>query len=216
MKLLRLPGVFPPPSDTWLLGGHLRSEPVPTGGSILDLCAGSGALAVVAAQHHAAEVVAVDLSLRAVLTTRMNALLNGVRVKAVRGDLFAPLGGQRFDVIASNPPYLPTPNGSPGAHSRSRAWEAGRSGRQFLDRICSEAPAHLRDGGTLLLVHSSVCGERLTLGALEAAGLKAGVVERQRGPLGPRLRSRADWLRSRGLVGDDGFEEMLVIRATAA
>jgi release factor glutamine methyltransferase len=215
MKLLRLPGVFQPPSDTWLLGGHLARERVPSGGSILDLCTGSGVLAVLAAQQHAAEVVAIDVSLRAVLNTRINARLNGVRVTAVRGDLFAPVGPRRFDLIVSNPPYLPTPNGAPGSHSPARAWEAGPSGRRFVDQICREAPGHLRGGGTLLLVHSSVCGEQPTLRALEAVGFKATVVERQRGPLGPRLAERAGWLRSRGLVADDNSEEMLVIRATA-
>jgi release factor glutamine methyltransferase len=197
-----------------LLAGHLLTEPVPAGGSILDLGAGSGLLAVLAAKQHAAEVVAIDLSLRAVLTTRVNALLNGVRVNAIRGNLFAPVRGWRFDLIVSNPPYLPTTDGATGAHSSSRAWEAGPSGRRYLDRICQEAPTHLNGNGVLLLVQSSVCGEFLTLSALEEAGLKASVVQRKRGPLGPLLRARADWLRSRSLVGEDDSEEMIVIRAT--
>jgi release factor glutamine methyltransferase len=159
-------------------------------------------------------VVAVDISRRAILSTRINARLNGVTVTAVRGDLFAPLDGRRFDLIVSNPPYLPSPAGSPGSHSSARAWDAGRSGREYLDRICREAPAHLRPRGSLLLVHSSVCGERPTLIALEAAGLRATVLRRERGPLGPLLGARVEWLRDRGLVGDDASEELLVIRGT--
>lgn len=213
MRLLRLPGVLDPPSDTWLLAGQMLAEPIPAGGSILDLCAGTGVLAVLAAREHRAEVVAVDISRRALLSTRVNARLNGVTVTAIRGDLFAPLDGRRFDLIVSNPPYLPTPNGRPRSHSPARAWEAGASGRDYLDRICREAPAHLRPGGALLLVHSSVSGESQTMGALEAAGLVPEVVRRQRGPLGPLLSARADWLRSRGLVDEDGREEVLVIRA---
>lgn len=216
MRLLRLPGVLKPPSDTWLLAGQMLAEPVPVGGSILDLCAGTGLLAVLAAREHVADVVAVDISRRAVLTTQINALLNDVTVTALRGDLFEPLNGHRFDLIVSNPPYLPTANGSPGSHSSARAWEAGPAGRQYLDRICKEAPSHLRPGGSLLLVHSSVCGERETIRALEAAGLEPEVVRRQRGPLGPLLRARADWLRSQGLVGEDGSEELLVVRAKRA
>lgn len=214
VRLLRLPGVLDPPSDTWLLAGQMLVEPVPEGGSILDLCTGTGVLAVLAAREHRADVVAVDISRRAVLTTRINARLNDVAVTAIRGDLFAPLDGRRFDLIVSNPPYLPAPNGSPGPHSSARAWDAGPSGRHFVDRICREAPAHLRPGGALLLVHSSVCGERPTIRALEAAGLEAGVLRRQRGPLGPLLGARADWLRSRGLVSEDGYEDVLVIRGT--
>lgn len=192
----------------------MLSEPVPVGGSVLDLCTGSGLLAVLAARHRRAEVIAVDRSRRAVLTARLNARLNDVRLRAIRGDLFAPLGVRRFDLIVSNPPYLPTTDGAPGPHSRARAWEAGPAGRQFLDRICREAASHLNPAGVLLLVHSSVCGEDLTLSGLEAAGLAAWVVKRRRGPLGPRLAMRIDWLRAHGLVGDDGSEEMLVIRAT--
>jgi release factor glutamine methyltransferase len=208
--------VLKPPSDTWLLAGQIEAEPVREGGSILDLCAGTGLLAMVAACEHRADVVAVDISRRAILTTRVNARLNGLTVTAIRGDLFAPLDGRRFDLIVSNPPYLPSANASPGSHSSARAWDAGPSGREFLDRICRQAPAHLRPGGSLLLVHSSVCGERATIAALEAAGLRTAVVRRQRGPLGPLLSARADWLRSRGLVGEDGSEELLVIRGTRA
>jgi release factor glutamine methyltransferase len=192
----------------------MLAERIPNGGCVLDLCTGSGLLAVLAAREHAAEVVAVDLSRRAVLTTRLNAKLNGVAVTAIRGDLFSPVRARRFDLIVSNPPYLPTNNGRPGSHSRARAWDAGPSGRRYLDRICRDAPAHLRPEGALLLVHSSVCGEDLTLGALDAAGLEPSVLERRRGPLGPRLSERAPWLRARGLVGDDGYEEIVVIRAT--
>jgi release factor glutamine methyltransferase len=214
MRLLRLPGVFPPHSDSWLLAGQMLTEGVPRDGSILDLCTGSGLLALLAAREYRAEVVAVDISHRAILTTRMNARLNGAKVKTVRGNLFAPLGTRRFDLIVSNPPYLPTTNAAPGSHSQSRAWEAGSSGREYLDRICMEAPGHLHRDGVLILVHSSVCGERMTLSALGAAGLEPAVVQRKRGPLGPRLSARAGWLRSRGLVGEDGTEEMIVIRAT--
>jgi release factor glutamine methyltransferase len=158
-------------------------------------------------------VVAVDVSRRAVLSTRINAKLNGVTVRAVRGDLFDPLHGARFDLIVSNPPYLPSPHAELPRHRASRAWEAGSLGRAFIDRICTEAPAHLNPNGILLLVHSSVCGERKTLAALSERGLRTTVLVRRRGPLGPRLRSRAGWLRERGLLTPDGFEDILVIRA---
>ena len=143
----------------------------------------------------------------------VSSVRHGVTVRAVRGNLFAPVRGARFDLIVSNPPYLPSPDGELPRQGRSRAWEAGPSGRAFIDRICAEAPAHLDPGGTLLIVHSSVCGERETVATLTAHGLQTNVVARSRGPLGPRLRSRAVWLRERGLLIGDGLEEMLVIRA---
>jgi release factor glutamine methyltransferase len=208
MRLVTLPGVFHPISDSRLLASVLRREVRP-GARVADLCTGSGLLAVAAALEGAA-ATAVDVSRRAVLTARLNARLNGVSVRAVRGDLLAPLAGERFDVIVSNPPYVPaetdaTPRGP------ARAWVGGPDGRAVLDRVCEHAPRHLRPGGTLLLVHSSVCGERLTLDRLAAAGLEAEVVARRRGPLGPLLAERVHELERRGLLEPGEREEELVV-----
>lgn len=213
MRLLPLPGVFKPPSDARLLAGHLAAEPRVRGGSVLDLCTGSGYLAIAAALAGAREVAAVDVSWRAVLAARMNARLNGVRVRSRHGDLLEPFAARRFDVIVSNPPYLPNPEDLVPSRGIERASEAGSSGRVFLDRICSRAFSHLTEGGVLFLVHSSVCGERRTLELLARAGLDGRVVDRRLGPLGPLLRARVDWLRSNGLLVDGDQEEILVFRA---
>src|SRR5205085_10496904 len=109
------------------------------------------------------------------LTVKINARLNGVPIKAIRGDLFEPVKDMRFDLIVSNPPYLPSPEGNAPARGPARAWDAGASGRLFLDRICARASEHLRPGGAVLLVHSSICGEAATLAQLEAGGLRASV-----------------------------------------
>jgi release factor glutamine methyltransferase len=210
--LLPLPGVFQPHSDSWLLAACLAREPLGPDTSVLDLCAGSGVLAVTAAIHGAASVTAVDVSRRAIAAIRLNARLNGVRVRAVRSDLFSALARRRFDVIVSNPPYLPGQADHLPRRGAARAWEAGRSGRAFIDRICAQAREHLNPAGVLLLAHSSVCGEQATLDALRAAGLSPHVVARRRGPLGPRLRARSEWLRDEGLLLDDD-EQLVVIRA---
>src|SRR5919109_4278390 len=188
VRLLPLPGVFQPHSDSWLLADHIRRERIEPRTSALDLCTGSGLLALVAARCGAGNVVAVDISRRAVLSARLNARLNGVRVNAIRGDLFKPVAGHRVDLIVSNPPYLPSADGPLPRRGPSRAWEAGSRGRLFIDRICAEAERHLNPGGVLLLVHSSICGERETLEALSAHGLSTSVVARKRGPLGEILR----------------------------
>ncbi len=198
-----------------MLVHQLKRERLPPDAVGLDLCTGSGVLAVAAARHGCRDVMAVDVSPGAVVAARCNARLNGVRVRSVVGDLFEPVRGRRFDLIVSNPPYVPSPTGELPRRGLARAWEAGTDGRVFLDRICSQASAHLRPGGVMLLVHSSVCGERATVSALSDQGLTVGVALRHRGGLGPILRSRADWLRSRQLLLDDGQEEMLVIRAEA-
>jgi release factor glutamine methyltransferase len=212
MRLLPLPGVFRPPSDSWLLVRCIAAEELPRSASALDLCTGSGVLALAAARAGAERVIAVDISRRAVLATRLNAALNGLSVRAVRGDLFEPVAGQRFELIVSNPPYVPSADGALPSHGLSRAWEGGADGRAFLDRICAQAAGHLRPGGVLLLVHSSVCGEQQTRDALREQSLEVSLVQRERGALGPLLRSRASLLRAKGLLQDD-WEEMLVFRA---
>jgi release factor glutamine methyltransferase len=157
-------------SDTWLLAGALAEEVGARRCSVLDVCTGSGALAVTAARRGAEAVTAVDVSRRAVLTTRLNARLNGVRVRAVRSDLFAALGDARFDVIVSNPPYVPAPSDALPTRGPARAWDAGRDGRVVIDRLIREAPAHLRPGGVLLMVHSDICGIDASLAGMRDAG----------------------------------------------
>ena len=189
----------------------MRGAPSLAGGEVLDLCTGSGALAVAAALCGARRVTAGDISRRSVLTARLNARLNGVRVRARRGDLFGPLNDERFDLIVSNPPYVPSASDEPPTRGLERAWEGGREGRSVLDRICAEAGRHLRPSGAVLLVHSSLCGERATLDGLGRSGLEARVVARRKGPLGPLMSARAAELERRGLLGAGVREEELLV-----
>jgi release factor glutamine methyltransferase len=215
VRIAALPGVFRPISDTWLLARALAAQPLPPGAAVLDLCTGSGAIAVTAALR-GADVTAVDVSRRAVLSARLTARLNGVRVRAVRGDLLASVGDARFDAIASNPPYVPAASDELPTRGPQRAWDAGRDGRVLLDRICAQAPAHLRPGGVILLVHTSLIGVDRTLEQLAAGGLEADVVARERGPLGPLLSARAEQLeRSGALRPGQREEDVVVVRGRA-
>lgn len=207
------PGVYAPQDDTDLLAGALSEEPLPPGAHVLDVGTGTGALALAAARR-GTRVTAVDLSWRAVWTARVNAWLAGLPVHIRQGNLFAPVRGQSFDLILSNPPYVPAPAVRTRAHSAARAWDAGHDGRLVLDRICREVPGLLRPGGVLLMVHSTLSDPDRTLGRLQDAGLKAAVTRRRRVAFGPVLRSRADWLRGRGLVSAaEEKEELVVVRA---
>ncbi len=208
MKVVTLPGVFSPISDSWMLADALRRETLWEGARVLDVCTGSGALAITAAQRGAA-ATAVDVSRRAVLTARINARLNGVRIRALRGSLFEPVTREHFDCIVSNPPYVPSTSDDLPRTGAARAWEAGRDGRVLLDRILEEAPGHLRPNGVLLVTHSTLIGEDETLERMRAGGLHAEVVERRRGPLGPLMLER----KRQGVIPQHVHdEEVLVLR----
>lgn len=127
---------------------------------VLDLCTGSGAIAVsLAKELAAATVVATELSPAAAAIATRNAERNGVadRVTVRVGDLFAPVAGDQFDLIVANPPYIasaviPTL----AAEVRAEpviALDGGPDGLVFYDRICAEARAHLSPGGALVVEH---------------------------------------------------------------
>ncbi|MGW6419972.1 HemK2/MTQ2 family protein methyltransferase [Streptomyces sp. NPDC055055] len=212
-RICRLPGVYAPQGDTGLLLGQLRREELPPGARSLDLCTGTGVLAV-SASLRGARATAVDVSRAAVASVRLNALLYGCRVRAIRGDLDAPVRHEHFDLVTVNPPYVPSEDEAVPAHGARRSWDAGRDGRLVLDRICARAPRLLAPRGVLLLVQSSLCGVSGTLDALRGGGLRARVVERARRPFGPVMSGRAAWFAERGLVPPGTrTEELVVIRA---
>jgi ribosomal protein L3 glutamine methyltransferase len=125
--------------------------------SVLDLCTGSGCLAILAARHfpHAA-VDAVDISKDALAVAARNVGDHGLddRIALHRGDLFAPLGSKRYDLIISNPPYVDA-EGMAGLPRECRAepalaFDGGADGLDIVRRIMAEAKAHLAPQGGLL------------------------------------------------------------------
>ena len=111
----------------------------------LDLGTGCGVQALHLAEH-SREVVATDVNPRALRLTRLNAALNEVGSIEVReGSLFEPVAGERFDLIATNPPFVISPPGG----DRLTYRDSGLPGDQVVERIVRSAPAHLTDGGWL-------------------------------------------------------------------
>ncbi|NHC14314.1 HemK2/MTQ2 family protein methyltransferase [Motilibacter deserti] len=211
---MRLPGTYPAQGDTRLLAETLRRRDLATGRRVLDVGTGGGALALAAAKAGAAAVTAVDLSLRSVMTARLNSRLNRAPITVRQGDLFAPVRGERFGLVLANPPYVPAASDELPRHRQGRCWDAGRDGRAVLDRICADVGDVLAEDGVLLLTHSALADERLTVERLKQAGLEASVVQRALEPFGPVMRKRADMLAARGLVEPgQQHEELVVIEA---
>jgi release factor glutamine methyltransferase len=125
---------------------------------VLDLGTGSGIVAIsLALECPAATVVAVDLVNDAISLARNNAGRLGARVEFREGDWFAPLAGERFDLIVSNPPYVAA--GDPHLERDGLPFEprlaltAGSDGLDCIRHIVNAAPAFLNDGGWLLFEH---------------------------------------------------------------
>jgi release factor glutamine methyltransferase len=151
------PAVLIPRPETELLV-ELAAERLPEGGSVLDLGTGSGAIAVAVAHARPdARVTALDASAAALELARGNAARHDVRVAFLQSDWYAALPPARFDVIVSNPPYIVAGD----AHLSQGdlrfepvdALTDHADGLSALRAIVSDAPAHLADGGWLLMEH---------------------------------------------------------------
>jgi release factor glutamine methyltransferase len=126
--------------------------------AVLDVGTGSGAIALALAKEWPeARVTATDASDAALAVARSNAEALGLegRVRFASGDLFAPVAGERFDVIVSNPPYVPEADAAGLApelrHEPRLALFVPGDGAALLRRIAREAPARLAPGGLLAL-----------------------------------------------------------------
>lgn len=125
--------------------------------AVLDLCTGSGCLAILAARiFPEARVDAVDLSPDALEVAARNVADHGLedRIALHRGDLFGPLKGRTYDVIVTNPPYVSAEAmatlPAEYRHEPAMALASGVDGLDIVRRILKAAPKHLNDGGGLL------------------------------------------------------------------
>jgi ribosomal protein L3 glutamine methyltransferase len=142
--------VIIPRSHIAFLFGKLNIRPR----RILDLCTGSGCLAILAARAFPeAAVDASDVSTAALEVAARNVRKHHARVRLVRSDLFSEIDG-RYDLIISNPPYVSTAAmrklPPEYRHEPGLALGAGRDGLDFVSRILAAAPQHLRPGGLLV------------------------------------------------------------------
>jgi len=149
------PGVLIPRHDTEVLvtEGVKRGE---RAGSLLDIGVGSGCIAVALAKAlPQAEVWGVEKSAKALALAQRNVAKHGVKVTLFEGSLFEPFNGQRFDLIVSNPPYIPTAEldtlqPEVRDFEPQQALDGGKDGLDFYRLIIPAAPEHLNSGGWLL------------------------------------------------------------------
>ena len=151
------PAVLIPRPDTELLV-ELALERLPPGARLLDMGTGSGAIAVAVAHTRPdAQVTALDVSALALDVARANAAAHGAAVRFLHSDWFGALAGERFDLIASNPPYI-ADGDRHLAEGDLRFEPAGAltdhaDGLSALRTIVEGAPAHLAPQGWLLMEH---------------------------------------------------------------
>ena len=167
LPLLVTPAVLVPRPETELLVElaleHLprrrADSPVGQACRILDLGTGSGAIALaIASERPDARVTAVDISAPALEVAMQNSRNLGLtRIDWRLGSWFAPVVGERFDMIVANPPYIAAADPALEALAAEPALAlcGGLTGLEALAAIAGGAAAHLREGGRLILEHGS-------------------------------------------------------------
>lgn len=151
--------LIPRPETELLVELALARLPAPSQSQVADLGTGSGAIALaIAKERPAAKVFATDVSGGALNVARGNALNNAIaNVEFAQGSWFVPLAGERFDLVASNPPYIA--DGDPHLdqgdlrHEPATALSSGADGLDAIREIVANAGAHLKADGWLLLEH---------------------------------------------------------------
>lgn len=204
------PGVLVPRPETELLVEVALAilKQSPGASKLLDLCSGTGCIAVtLALETLTGQVTAVDIDPEALAQTEENIRFFGVesRVRAVESDLFSSLEKRRFDLIVSNPPYVgtdygPRPDPEVVAHEPGLALFSGSEGTDHLKAIVERAPGYLIEGGSLVVECACFQAEKVEawmadLGYTQTrlwhdlSGLPRGVSGRWEGQLSEEQRS---------------------------
>ena len=134
---------------------------------VLDLCTGSGAIAVAIAKNTKANVSACDVSVGAIDVALANSLNTGVRVDFSKGDMWSAVAQKQFDVIVSNPPYIPTEDVSKldakvKDFEPKLALDGDVDGLKFYRIIAQKLDEHLKEDGVLLVEFGYDQAEKIT------------------------------------------------------
>lgn len=146
--------LIPRPETEILVENALKT--IDNNSVVLDLCTGSGAIAIAVQKEKNAKVFAVDISQDAINLAKENATKNNADITFIQSDLFANLNGQKFDVIISNPPYIKSEDISSLQKEVKDfepilALDGGTDGLDFYRRIANEVKEYLNENGVVLL-----------------------------------------------------------------
>lgn len=173
------PGVLIPRHDTETLVQEAVVR-CPPRGKVLDIGVGSGCIAIALAKAlPGVAMTGCDASDAALELAARNAARHGVSLELAHGSLFAPFTGRTFDLVVSNPPYIPTADldtlqPEVRDHEPRQALDGGNDGLDFYRRIVPESLCHLDTGGWLL-VEIGIGQAAGVIGLFEAAGGFAGI-----------------------------------------
>lgn len=151
--------LIPRPETELVVERALEHLDLESTANIADLGTGSGAIALaIASERPRAQVMAIDASKPALeIATRNAARLQIANIRLEHGSWFAPLQGQRFSMIVSNPPYIASddPDLAPNVRrfEPGMALISGRTGLESIEQIVAGARSHLDPGGWLILEH---------------------------------------------------------------
>lgn len=165
LRFLVNPHVLIPRQDTEILVEEALKKIKPDM-AVLDLCTGSGCIIISIAKQVPVRAFASDISRQALLTAEENRKLHGVSVEFMESDLFEKIEG-RFDVIVSNPPYIPSgeiQSLMPEVKDFEplAALDGKEDGLWFYKRIIEEASGHLKSGGYLMFEIGYDQGEKVS------------------------------------------------------
>lgn len=170
--------VYEPAEDSFLLADAALEEAEP-GMRILEVGTGSGFVsAVLRANFENVRAIATEINPHAARCAKENG------VEVIRTDLFRGIKPgspeTRFDLILFNPPYLPTSEEERVPGWLNYAFDGGASGRETLDRFLAEVKDHLRPGGKILVLISSITGVEAVQEKMEGLGFAVEIVGRKK------------------------------------
>ncbi|MEM4714433.1 MAG: methyltransferase [Candidatus Nanoarchaeia archaeon] len=169
--------VYTPAEDSFLLQSCIPLDLKRK--DVLDMGTGSGILAITAAKR-GANVLAVDLNPRALKIASENAKNNNVKISFLKSNIFSNVKG-KFDLILCNPPYLPEDE-IDKIIGPSLTYSGGKDGKEFIKKFVSDAPKFLKKYGKILMVISSITGEKEVLELFAKNNFKTKILARQKIP----------------------------------